>query len=491
MKKPRSIGRLSRRDFIGTISGATALTLLGLERSARGHATALAENNIGVANYDPNVARDFMARICYNENPIGPSPAAAEAIIDVAYLANRYPDWFGESLIADLASRYGLSSDRIICGSGATEMLRLCALAFSFPGGNVIVPNPSYSQFPTDCELFGRSVRYVGLNSQHEIDLDAIDNRVDGGTTAICLTNPNNPTGTLVDDGDLASFIQSLDNDIVVIVDEAYLEYIEESEYESVIELIRQGQNVVLVKTFSKVYGLAGARIGYAVSNSTNIQAMKRYQFISTISKSSLEAARAALNDQDHVDQTVELATQMKEYCFGHFQDMNLTYIPSRSSFFMVDVGDNAETVRALLAERQIYVRTGWGMSRHLRVSTGNPNEMDNFIRALREILSGLSRNGGRASLNSTQLFQATPNPFNSSTTIRIFVPRVGTTRLEVFDVQGRLVKRLVNGLMVPGEYAFTWNGDNENGSSVATGAYFYRLTFDQDVITRRMLLIK
>ncbi|OGC96021.1 MAG: hypothetical protein A2W25_09800 [candidate division Zixibacteria bacterium RBG_16_53_22] len=486
MRDPKLFQGVSRRNFIGTITGAAALALIGLDRKAVADIEGLPDKVIG-----PNIARDFTARICYNENPIGPSPAAAEALIDVAYLSHRYPDWYGESLLADLASRYNLSSSMFTVGSGATEILRMCALAFSSPGGNVIVPNPSYSQFPTDCQLFGRTVRYVSLDQNHRVDLPAIANRVDGNTTAICLTNPNNPTGTIVDNAELASFVQSLDPDIVTIIDEAYLEYISDPGYTSAIELLRQGRNVVVVKTFSKVYGLAGARIGFAAGSSANINAMRSYQYIATVSRPCLEAARAALGDQAHVAQTVQLAAQTKSYCFGQFALMGLPYIPSEASFFMVDVGTNADTVRILLAEREIYVRTGWGMSQHLRVSTGTQHEMERFIYELGDILARLPQTLEGVPLKSADLFQATPNPFNSSTAIRIYLPAPETVRLDIYDVQGRLVRRLCDGPLGIGEHAFEWNGTNQASETVSTGAYFYRLTAGQNAITRKMLLIK
>jgi len=485
MKSPKRSNGISRRKFIGTITGATAMALIGLDRKG-----IAAIDGDPVQGISPNIARDFTARICYNENPIGPSPAAAEALIDVAYLSNRYPDWYGESLVADLASLHDVSSSMITVGSGATEILRMCALAFASSGGNVIVPNPSYSQFPTDCQLFGRTVRYVSHDSNHRVNLSGIASRIDSNTTAICITNPENPTGTILDNGELSSFVQSLDSDIAVIIDEAYLEYISDSDYTSAVELLRQGRNVVVVKTFSKVYGLAGARIGYAISNSDNITAMKRYQYIATVSLPCLEAARAALGDRGHVGQTVELARAMKTYCYGQFALMGLSYIPSEASFFMVDVGVAADPVRALLAEREIYVRTGWGMDQYLRVSTGTQHEMERFIFELNNILARLGKTE-EISLKSIELFQASPNPFNSSTQIRIHLPMPGMARLDIYDIQGRLVKRLSDGVLEPGMHTYEWNGTNSDGRPVSTGAYFYRLVAGQDVITRKMLLIK
>ena len=481
----------SRRAFVETITGAAAIALIGLDRRA-------------IAGSSPpnELITDYVGRLCYNENPLGPSPLAVEAIKNNASMAHRYSDWYGESLKAELASRYDLSSSKIICGGGATEMLRLCALAFSQPGGNVVVPSPSYGQFPADAEFFGSSVRYVDLDANYGVDLQGLMNNVDSNTTAVCITNPNNPTATIVDPRDLTVFVDNLPSQVVTIVDEAYHEFISSwsrrpvnKTYPSAIELVRSGKNVVVVKTFSKAYGLAGARIGYAVGPTSAISPMRSYQIYATISRPSLEAAKASLDDQRHIRKTVILAGETKAYCFDNFDRMRLEYIPSDTNFFMVDVGREADPVRAQLAERGIYVRTGWGMPNHLRVSTGTMQEMTDFITALEEILGGIldPNQKGDAPVIPTmvELYQAYPNPFNSSTRIRILLPGADHARLEIFDIRGRAVKVLAGGVLGAGEHSFVWNGTNKSGHSVSSGSYFYRLTSGDNVITRKMLLLK
>jgi len=470
----------SRRKFLGTVSGAAALALIGMERRA------FADNAPG-----ERFIADYVGRLCYNENPLGPSRAAADAIREQAALAHRYPDWFAESLISAVSTRYNVPSSNVICGSGGTEMLRICAMAFAPPGGNVVVPNPSYTQFPSDAQFFGSSVQNVNLNNDYVIDLQAMRNRVNSYTTAVCITNPNNPTGTIVDPEELEDFVDDLPSDVVTIIDEAYLEYISGGNYPSAIDMVRNGKNVVVVKTFSKVHGLAGARIGFAVGKPELISSMRTRQIIATISRPSLAAALAALDEQGHVQNSVNLANAVKNYCYHRFQMMGLNYIRSEASFFMVDVGRNADPVRSQLASRGFYVRTGWGMENHLRVSSGILDEMKGFIMALSEILTGSSDGLQVGSSNLTELFQATPNPFNSSTNIRIFLPSSRSTRLEVFDIQGRLVTKLVDGMLGAGEHQFRWNGLDESGRSVSSGTYFYRLIAGDDAITRRMMLIK
>ena len=471
---------ISRRGFIGTISGAAALTLLQLDRKA-------------IAGRSPGgrMITDYVGRLCYNENPLGPSPAALEAIQNEAEMAHRYPDWYAESLVSMLATHYDVSAGRVTCGVGATEILRLLAMALCEPGTNVVAPTPSYGQFTSDAQRFGSSVRLANLDSDHRVDLQAVRDRVDSNTVAVCITNPNNPTATILDPSELEAFVDDLPPGVTTIVDEAYYEFVSVEDYPSAIDMVRSDRNVVVVKTFSKVYGLAGARIGFAVGDSSVIGQMRSFMLYAMISRPSLEAAKAALDDTDHVDATVELASQTKEYCFGEFDRMGLEYIPSETNFFMVDCGRSGDWVRGQLATRGIYVRSGWGMQNHIRVSTGRMEEMEDFIAALEDILHQVGAGDELPKPTRTDLYQAYPNPFNSSTTIKIYLPKTSNSRLEVFDIRGRLVRTLCDRTLGAGEHSFTWNGTNFSGHSVSSGSYFYRLTVGDDVMTRRMILLK
>jgi histidinol-phosphate aminotransferase len=488
MNKTGNHNAFSRRAFLGTITGTTAMALIGFDR--RAIAGRLPQSEL---------IADYVGRLCYNENPLGPSPLASQAIKNNADMAHRYPDWFAESLRAELASRYDLSANKIICGAGATEIIRLCATAFSQPGGNVVAPYPSYGQFPADAEFLGSSARYADLDANYSVDLQNLMSLVDDDTTAVCITNPNNPTATVIDPQGLKDFVDNLPSQVVTIVDEAYHDYIfggiNPSTYPSAIDLVHTGRNVVVVKTFSKAHGLAGARIGYAVGPTAAISSMRPYQLYATISRPSLAAAKESLYDQQHIRNTINLANEVKAYCFHQFDQMGLEYIPSETNFFMVDVGRQADPVRSQLAQRGIYVRTGWGMPNHLRVSAGIMPEMIDFTEALSDILGGIPNSGGKGDISDgpkmIELYQAYPNPFNSSARIKIVLPRAGHTKLEIFDIRGRIVKTLKNGMLRSGEHSFFWNGTNQSGRSVSSSSYFYRLTSDGNVITRRMLYLK
>ncbi len=469
---------LTRRSFIGMVAGGAAAGLLPIDTAQT------------TSRFVPTLLRDYVGRLCYNENPLGPSQAAIAAIQEQAAMGHRYHDWFADSLRDDLAAIHGVSSAQIVAGCGGTEMLRLAALALADPAGNVVAAYPSYGQFPSDCAFLGAEVRYADLDANHRVDLMAVALQIDGSTTAVCLTNPNNPTATVLTAKEIASFVETIPPDVYVVIDEAYHDYVHDPGYQSAIELVRQGRNVVVIRTFSKAYGMAGVRSGYAIGESTVISTLRSWQIFGTVSRLALEASRAALLDDQHVADTVALNDLAKEYCFSSFDGMGLTYIPSETNFFMVDVGEPAGPVAGELASRGILVRTGWGMPNHLRVSTGTMDEMESFIVALQEILG---QSGGTETdpPKISALEGNFPNPWKGSTQIPFTLASPGHATLRIFDIRGRLVKTLFDGKPGIGRYTPVWDGRTDAGKSAASGSYFYRLEIGDVVQTRRMILAR
>jgi histidinol-phosphate aminotransferase len=439
---------------------------------------------------DPSVLDDYTNRLCYNENPLGPSPLAMTALTEQVSMAHRYHDWWADTLRSDLGNLHGLSSSRVIAGCGATEILRLAALAFAEAGKNVVMAYPSYGQFGNDASFLGADVRYSDLDANHRVDLSDMASLVDANTTAVCLTNPNNPTATVLPATDIASFVAALPSSVVTIIDEAYHHYVQDPGYVSAEALIHAGERVVVIRTFSKVFGLAGARIGYAIGPSTEISAMSSWHIYATVSRLGLEAACAALDDAQHVADTVALNEQAKAYCFSEFDQMGLAYIPSETSFFMVDVGTSASYVAGELSARGIRVRTGWGMPQHLRVSTGTMEEMETFISELRDIL-GITAAGPLPAPRVTALGASYPNPFRRSTEISYALAAGGHVLLEIYNIHGQLVKTMIDGMRPAGRHELRWDGTNQHGARVASGSYFYRLRIGDYSETRRMILVR
>ena len=490
----------SRRSFMGYAAGGAALSLLrpahalthpaladpALAGSAS--ANAAAANPALLGGY-PGMLRDYEGRLCYNENPLGPSPLAMTAMIDAVGMSHRYADWYAESLRDDIYEQYeGLERNNVIAGTGASEILLLCAHAFSSPDGNVITPYPSYSQFPSDCDFLGSAVQYADLDEDYRVSLDNIANLVDEHTTAICITNANNPTGTVLSYNDLVAFIDTLPPEVVVIIDEAYHEFIQDPGYASLVDLVAQDKNVVIVRTFSKSHGLAGMRIGYAIGRIKHIQAMNAWHQWGTVNHLGLVASKAALTDTDHIQASVDLAWEGKAYCFTMFDAMGLNYIPSETNFFMVQVG-NSQQVANQLRDAGYYVRTGWGMPEWIRVSCGLMEEMEGFVLALQEILA--PQDGGAPQHPTrTALHGNFPNPARGGTQIKFDLAQGEDVKLEIFDLGGRLVKTLASGKRPAGQYTHMWDGRNNSGYPVRAGSYFYRLTAGEHTEIRRLIML-
>jgi hypothetical protein len=276
----------------------------------------------------------------------------------------------------------------------------------------------------------------------------------------------------------------------VVVIDEAYHHYVHDSTHHSAIDLVQQGKNVVLIGTFSKAYGLAGARIGYAIGKSGLISSMFTWHLFGTVSRMSQAAARAALTDIHHISETVALNDQAKQYCFDNFSSMGLDFIPSETNFFMVDVGQPASWVSSQLAQRDILVRTGWGMPNHLRVSTGTMEEMVSFITALQEILGDWGKD--QYDFPATHaLYGNYPNPTNDITRILYALAETGHVRLEIFNIRGQPVKTLVDEIVSPGYYESCWDGKDERNNDAGSGSFFYRLSIGKYAQTRRMIRLR
>lgn len=467
---------LTRRQFLqASAAGLSFMYLPGIGRvKARPFALV-------------NFADDY-GRLCYNENPLGPSPLALDALKQAAHQANRYPDWYNASLESTIAAHHGLQSSNICAGTGATEVIRLIADAFLSAGDEMITATPTYFQMAYEATANGASVVYIPVDQNYVIDLTSISQAITQNTRLISLVNPNNPLATCINKADMGDFLNSVPGGIVVVVDEAYHHYVHTSDYESCIRFVQEGLPVIVVRTFSKAYGLAGARIGYSVASAQYTNQIASSQNFGMVSRPSQAAAQAALEDMQHVNETITLNDQAKEILQAGFTDLGLDYIPSQTNFMMFDTGTSASWVASELAARGYQVRTGWGMPQHIRVSTGLLKEMRGFIRALKDILSQGVVAGTQPIFGLNRVY---PNPFHTQCTIKITTFGHEKVSLAIYDASGRKVQTLVNETLTPGVHHITWDGRDVHGRRVASGVYVVNLLQGEFATSVKVTLIR
>lgn len=331
-------------------------------------------------------------KLASNENPLGPSPLAlARVRAELAELA-RYPDGNGFVLKQRLAALLGVATDQITLGNGSNDILEFAARAFVAPDDEVIFSEHAFAVYPIVTQAVGGRARIAPARAWGH-DLDAMLGLVNARTRLVFIANPNNPTGTWLNAQALENFIHALPPHVLVVLDEAYFEYAAaaHAEYPDGMRWIKRYANLIVTRTFSKAYGLAGLRIGYGVSHPDIANILNRVRQPFNVNSLALAAAAAALQDHEHLARSVELnRAGMAQLCAA-FNDMGLTFIPSAGNFVCVDVGHDAAAVYEALLYQGVIVRpvANYGMPRHLRITVGLPDENERFITALEKIVRG------------------------------------------------------------------------------------------------------
>lgn len=362
---------LSRRNFLHrTAAGAGAAALLQFPLPSRLFAS-------------PEPARtpqpDGAIQIDSNENPYGPFPSAMKAMQEALTHGNRYPDFGYSDLISAIASWNGVKEDQVLLGIGSSELLRICALAFTGPGKNLVLASPTFEFIGQFTKALGGEVRGVPLTSTYAHDLDAMAQRVDANTGVIYICNANNPTASLTPDGDIATFLNKVPGNATVVIDEAYHHFsMGMPGYRSFMD--HASDRVVILRTFSKIYGMAGMRLGYGVASAAAIAKMRQFQVPINVNTVVLSGALASLQD----DTAMKFAAQRNANDRAEFtrqaQSRNVTIIPSCANFFMVKTGKPAQSVIAHFRSKGVLIgRPFPPMLDWVRVSMGLPDEMKNF----------------------------------------------------------------------------------------------------------------
>lgn len=336
-----------------------------------------------------------IIKLASNENPLGPSEKALAAARGALSELCLYPDGNGFDLKQRLSERFGVRMDQITLGNGSNDVLEVIARCFADPDSEVVFSQYAFAVYPLVTQAIGaKGVSVPAKDWGH--DLDAMADAVTERTRLVFVANPNNPTGTVHTADAIEGFLAKIPENVLVVLDEAYCEYLTGTEYPDGLELLERFPNLIVCRTFSKAWGLAALRVGYSISSPEIADILNRVRQPFNVDTVALAAATAVLDDEDYLKRSREVnAAGLKQLADG-FDRMGLPYIPSAGNFIAVEVGEQAQAIYHALLEHGVIVRpiAGYGMPEHLRVSVGLPRENERFLDALAEALSGAGEGG-------------------------------------------------------------------------------------------------
>ena len=352
---------------------------------------------VRLAAYPPGMPLEELEReygitgsikLASNENPFGPSPRALAALADAMGSLHRYPDGSGFYLRRALAERIGVPTDAIILGNGSNDIIELAARAFLRPDVDAVMAEQAFVIYEMVVQATGATPRLVPLRN-YTHDLEAIARAITPATRLVFLANPNNPTGTIYTRDEWEDFLDAVPRRVLIIADDAYADYVEDPAYPDSLAYQRRGRLLLTLRTFSKIYGLAGLRIGYGVGPLEVIAVLNKIRQPFNVNSLAQVAALAALDDGEHVARTRannrEGLAYLREACTG----LGLRCVPSWANFLLIDVGGDAARIYDALLRRGVIVRPMdvYNLPRHLRVTVGTPAENARFVESLTAVL--------------------------------------------------------------------------------------------------------
>jgi len=374
-----------------TLSRRSFSTLIGVSAAY----AAVRRPEVRAARRMPGVRPSLPAsvvRLSSNENPYGPSQAALKAMTDGFSLAWRYPDEHADVLVDELARMNNVLNEQILLGDGSGEILKVAAAAFTNKDKKLVIANPTFEAIGRHASVARAEVVKIDLTSNYSHDLaKTLSAANDPSNTAglVYICNPNNPTASITPKNDLAEFLAKVTPATIVLVDEAYHHYVETSDYESVIPLVKQYPNLIVARTFSKVYGMAGLRCGYCVTQRANIERMRTHQTWDSVNIMALVAALASLKDPDQVPRGRKLNSEVKKSVCAELDALGYHYIPSHANFMMIDLRRDVWPVISALRSRGVEVgRLFPALPNHMRVTIGTAPEMKTFLAAFKEAMA-------------------------------------------------------------------------------------------------------
>ncbi len=366
---------MSRRAFAGTLGAAAGVAIFDTPLVSR------------VADAATKRGRPAGAVILSsNENPYGPSPGALAAAAKAA--PNRYPDGLEEEVREAIAKHHGVAVDQVLLGCGSSEILQMADEAFSGPAQKVVAAEPTFEAVLAYAKVVRAEGVKVPLTADFRHDLEAMAAACGPSTGLVYVCNPNNPTATIVTGDEMAAFAAKVPSSTTILVDEAYHHFVEDARYRSSVELVGRHPNVVVARTFSKIYGMAGMRLGYAVSSKETIAAMRPHASWADTNAAVLAAAAASLADPELVPRQKKLLNDTRKWLVSELTKKGYRTMPSEANFVMVDVGgDVAPVIQAFRAKKILVGRKFPSLPNWLRVTVGKREEVGAFLAALPEIV--------------------------------------------------------------------------------------------------------
>jgi histidinol-phosphate aminotransferase len=372
--------KFSRRQWLKSASLAGGVAFLTGANSI----TSLSAEEVKKFNPRP---LGPMVRLGSNENPYGPSLKVRKAMEEAFDLGCRYPWSYNSSLQKMIADKEGVTPDHIVLVAGSTEGLKITGITYAGPGDEIISGLPTFLSLMTYAETWGANINWVPLDKDLNYDLQEIEKRVSSKTKLVFLCNPNNPTGTLLPAKDVLDFCESVSKKTMVFSDEAYCDYIEDPNYPSMTKLVKEGKNIIVSKTLSKVYGLAGIRLGYLVAR-PDITAKLSERVVANTNIMAIEAGKAALSDSEFYQFSLNKNKEARNSIENTLNQLKLPYLPSQANFVFFHANQDASALAKKMLEKGIIVgRPFPPLNDWCRVSTGTIEEVKFFNEALIETL--------------------------------------------------------------------------------------------------------
>ncbi len=333
-------------------------------------------------------ALSSVIKLASNENPLGPSPRALRTAKKALKESSKYPDQHHVPLRSALAAKFGLSPDNFVVGNGSDEIMLLIAQAFLNAGQEVVLSRNTFSVYEFVAKLMDGRPLQVDLKD-HAYDIDGFIEKINPKTKLVFICNPNNPTGTIVAPGKIEDLLSKVSKDTVVVVDEAYGDYCEREEFTSAVGSIEKYDNLIVLKTFSKIYGLAALRVGYGVSSKQLIECLNLVKMPFNVNRIGQIAALAALDDAEFVKKSIKNNSLGKKYLYKELSKLGLSFLKTQANFIYIDLKRSAEEVFVKLMQRGIIIRplNSFGLPTAIRVTIGKPFQNKEFIKSLKEIL--------------------------------------------------------------------------------------------------------